>query len=63
MSSKGLGITAAEFERRMKEIDENTRAGEEDCHRAADRLMCDALRSLGYDAGVEIFEKMGKWYA
>lgn len=32
-------------------------------HREADKLMCDLLVSLGYEEGVDIFNKHGKWYA
>lgn len=32
-------------------------------HRDADALMVEVLRSLGYGAGCDVFEKMGKWYA
>lgn len=32
-------------------------------HARADALLCEQLRRLGYDAGVEIFEKAKKWYA
>ena len=53
-------MTPDEFEARMKE------AAEEDGetgHRLADELMAKLLTSLGYGKGVEVFEKMGKWYA
>jgi len=32
-------------------------------HQDADKLMCGVLRSLGYGDGVDIFEKMHKWYS
>lgn len=32
-------------------------------HILADELMCKLLRELGYGEGVDIFEKMDKWYA
>ena len=32
-------------------------------HQDADELMCSVLRSLGYGDGVDIFEKMHKWYS
>ena len=65
-------ISAAEFERRMKEIlerkpldnkPESCAASVAGKHEDADDLMCKTLKSLGYSAGVEIFEKMEKWYA
>jgi len=36
---------------------------EEDQHKNADDLICNVLRSLGYGDGIDIFEKMHKWYA
>lgn len=57
-------IMAAEFERKMKDIVEecsHTRDTEK-AHRDADKLLCEVLNSLGYSAGVDIFERMGKWY-
>lgn len=35
----------------------------EDSHMLADQYLCDMLRELGYDEGVDIFEAMKKWYA
>lgn len=32
-------------------------------HVGMDRLMCDVLRSMGYDEGICVFEKASKWYA
>lgn len=34
-----------------------------DRHVDADNLMCQILRSLGYGEGIDIFEKMDKWYS
>lgn len=31
-------------------------------HKAADELLCEALRGLGYHEGVEVFERFTKWY-
>lgn len=55
-------ITPAEFEDKMKEISES---GDEidTNHIAADDLMCNVLKDLGYTKGVEIFERMPKWYS
>ena len=53
-------MTPDEFARRMYEI---SNVGPEEGHIEADALMCQVLRELGYDAGVEIFERMPKWYA
>ena len=52
----------AEFEKRMKEIAE-IKHDDEGRHREADKLLCEVLDSLGYGAGVKIFEGIGKWYA
>lgn len=54
-------IMPAEFERKMREISEIDDS--ETKHIKADELMCEVLKSLGYEVGVEIFEKMRKWYA
>ena len=54
-------ITPAEFERKMKEVAEIKDA--EDRHRKADAILVETLNSMGYQAGTEIFKKMGKWYA
>lgn len=54
-------ITPAEFEDRMKEISVNKYI--EDKHIDADKLMCKVLKDLGYVKGVEIFERMEKWYS
>ena len=65
-------VTAAEFERRMKEIADrkpvnaSTESGAAliaSTHEDADDLMCEVLKSMGYDAGVKIFEGMNKYYA
>lgn len=65
-------VTAAEFERRMKEIAdrkpvntsiESSSALIASTHEDADDLMCEVLKSMGYDAGVKIFEEMSKFYA
>lgn len=55
-------MMAAEFEKKMKEIAE-IKHDDEGRHKKADDLLCQALDSLGYSAGVEIYRKIGKWYA
>ena len=55
-------ITPAEFEQRMKELREDIEDIEER-HIKADELLCETLKSLGYDAGVKLFERTRKWYA
>ena len=51
-------IYAADFEREMKKI-----ADDQDKERRlkeGDKLLCDALESLGYTAGVKIYKEMNK---
>lgn len=57
-------ITAAQFEREMKDIKNIsvTTGDDEYGHRQADELLCKTLKSLGYEAGVKIYEGMTKWY-
>ena len=54
-------MTPEEFRNAMMGHKENDDV--EDAHKDADVLMCKVLRSLGYAEGVEVFEKMQKWYA
>jgi hypothetical protein len=54
-------MTPDEFADKMQEID--TDRDIESGHVKADELMCSLLKELGYDKGVEIFNKMVKWYA
>ncbi len=60
-------MTPEEFEERMKQlsaIDSGYPGCDmEDRHREMDNLMCELLGSLGYGAGVEIFQETDKWYA
>lgn len=49
------------FANEMRIIDRNNNT--EMAHILADELMCKLLRELGYDEGVDIFEKMSKWYS
>ena len=59
-------ITSDEFYERMNVI----ASGNDDYYHATeyghigmDNLMCEVLRQLGYEKGVEIFEKADKWYS
>jgi hypothetical protein len=54
-------MTPEQFKRQMEKL--NTGGDIEAEHSLADRLMCEVLRELGYGDGVELFEKMEKWYA
>ena len=54
-------MTPCEFEKRMAALKEiNCPDG---CHQDADKLMCQVLKSLGYEKGVVLFEQLDKWYA
>ena len=61
-------MTPAEFAEAMKDIrDYDSGYGQgynkEIRHVSMDSLMCNILRQLGYDEGIDIFEKTSKWYA
>lgn len=54
-------MTPQEFKEKMIEI---SKIVDIECsHGLADDLMKKALIELGYEDGVQIFEKMDKWYA
>lgn len=55
-------ISPKEFADKMQKLLALNSDDEEGTHRNADALMCQVLRSLGYEVGVEIFEEMKKWY-
>lgn len=54
-------FSAKGFANEMRRIDRNNFP--EVAHILADELMCKLLRELGYGEGVDIFEKMDKWYS
>lgn len=55
------GMTPEQFKTEMEQIE---RSGDtEGGHVDADELMCRVLRELGYGDGVEVFERMDRWYA
>jgi hypothetical protein len=51
------------FKNEMNELATSSSWDKEDCHRRMDALMCEVLRSIGYDDGIDIFEATSKWYA
>jgi len=58
-------ITPEEFKLQMEEIyDGNSEYGNNtyDCHIAADSLMGELLRQLGYGEGAAIFNASPRWY-
>lgn len=59
-SESGRIISPKEFAAAMAEA---VNEGPEDGHIEADALMCETLRRLGYEEGVQIFENLKKWYA
>lgn len=58
-------MSPEQFKIRMKQIADwqERHRDEEISHKEADELLCEALQSLGYGDGVEIFEDLPKWYA
>jgi len=62
-----MKVTPRDFEIEMeglvKRKAEDYDFGLQELHEAMDDLMCETLTSLGYSAGVEIFENTKKWYA
>lgn len=54
-------MTPKEFAEKMQSIvdEKNTELG----HIEMDDLMCELLKSLGYEEGVEIFDNALKWYS
>ena len=55
-----------EFERRMRECFSKDAGGHLDrevAHVDADDLMCELLKSLGYGAGVKVYEEEEKWHS
>lgn len=57
----GPTLTPEEFAEKMAGIAEN--GDEERNHVAADSIMCELLKSLGFGEGVGLFEDMDKWYS
>lgn len=60
--SDGTVMSPDDFFVEMIRIDQFYK-DEEMRHVEADGLMCDLLRSLGYEKGVQVFDSMHKWYA
>jgi len=65
-------VMPAEIERQMKQLlEDNTHMltgvskvyDTEKIHQHADELLCKTLRSLGYEAAVDIYEKIPKHYS
>ena len=62
-----LVTTPEEFAAMMKKLLDKSNASVTsdgpECHAQADRLVSAVLRELGYDAGVEHYFSMEKWYS
>lgn len=58
---RAMKMTPKEFAEKMQLIvdEENTELG----HIEMDNLMCELLKSLGYEEGAEIFDNALKWYS
>ena len=56
-------MTPEKFKFEMNELATSSSLDKEDRHRKMDALMCEVLRSIGYDDGIDIFEATNKWYA
>lgn len=54
--------TPQEFAQAMAELAEKERFVE-DMHEAMDDLMCEVLRELGYEEGIDIYEAQPKYYS
>ena len=52
---------ANEAIKRLKEADEMV--DEEIAHIAADHILCELLKELGYQSVVDAFDDVSKWYA
>lgn len=50
-----------EFYKKMLDLAENYDI--EDGHYSMDELMCEVLKLLGYEKGIEVFESVERWYA
>ena len=56
-------MTTKEFTLTMSAICKRYHDDQELCHMLMDDVMCTALKELGYDEGIDIFESTDKWYA
>lgn len=56
-------MTPERFYNEMKIISKAYKDDKEAVHMYMDDFMCDLLRELGYEKGVEVFENTPKWYA
>lgn len=52
-----------EFYEKMAEIRAIYKGDPELCHIKMDELMCELLIKLGYEAGVNVFNSIDRWYS
>lgn len=60
-----MSLTPEEFAAVMNEAlrtDKNKHEDESHSHQRGDAVMCELLRSLGYDEGIDLFLESGRWY-
>jgi hypothetical protein len=58
---KQIPLTPKEFKIKIKSL--VNKDDYEKAHGEMDNILCDLLISLGYQAGIKIFKKQGKWYS
>lgn len=63
IEAKDRKTTPEEFKKEMKSIFNIWRSDEESAHKHMDILMCELLRTLGYEDGIKIFKEQDKWYS
>lgn len=58
-------MTPSEFKDKMRELCELSHGDPEAAHGRADKLICEVLKSCGYEEGVAIFQSddFDLWYA
>lgn len=56
-------MTPKEFALTMSAIRKRNEHDNEICHILMDDCLCTALRELGYDEGIDIFDDTDKWYS
>ena len=56
-------LTPEQFEAKMKTIFNGGVYDNEEAHGKMDNLMAALLESLGYEAGIKVFDDTYKWYA
>ncbi len=47
----------------IRQLEQAKEMDQEEGHYAADCVLCELLRSLGFGSVVDVYEQIGKWYA